>query len=153
MLTRTHLAFSFFIYLLVFNFIQEKLLFFIFLMFATIIVDIDSKKSMVGKFILLRPLQMFFSHRGVLHTLFACFIFSFLIYLFNTNAALGFLVGYLSHLFLDFLTSGAELLWPLKIKIGLGIKTGGLIEEIFFVGLFLLDLFFSYKILLAFFEF
>jgi inner membrane protein len=146
MLTRTHLAFSILIYLLLFNSLQEKILFFIFLMFATIIVDIDSKKSMVGKFILLRPLQVFISHRGVLHTLFACFVFSFLIYLFNQFAAWGFLVGYLSHLFLDFLTSGVELLWPLKIKMGLGIKTGGLIEEIFFVGLFLVDLMLSYKI-------
>jgi inner membrane protein len=115
----------------------------IFLFFATIIVDIDSKKSKVGNHWFLRPVQWIFSHRGMIHSLLFAFFSSFIIFLIDKNASLGFLMGYLSHLFLDLLTrEGIFLFWPIYTKrISIfGLKTGGMIEDIFFVLFLLCDL-------------
>ncbi|MFZ5955648.1 MAG: metal-dependent hydrolase [Nanoarchaeota archaeon] len=142
MLLRTHLVFSIFIYALLFNFLEKKFLFFLFLIFAVCIVDIDSKNSKAGKSVLFRPIQFFTKHRGAFHTLLFCLIFSAIFYFADKNAGLGFFVGYMSHLILDcFTKSGIKLFWPISnLKFGLGVKSGGLIEEICFVLLFLVDI-------------
>lgn len=146
MLYRSHIVFSLLLYLFYLDFSKEslasKVVFGIFLFLATIIVDIDSRKSKVGNHWFLRPFQWIFSHRGMIHSLFFAFFLSFLIFLFDQNASFGFLVGYLSHLFLDLITrEGIVLFWPLygeKISL-FGFKTGGIIEEIFFVLVLLVD--------------
>jgi len=85
-----------------------------------------------------------------MHTLIFGLILSLLIYFFNYDAGFGFFAGYFLHLFLDMFTkSGIKLFWPLFNKrIGFGVKTGGLVEEILFVLLFLIDLGLIAKIIL-----
>ena len=147
MLSRTHFIFALFVYLILFSYldadISNKFLFLIFLLIATFFVDIDSAKSKIGNRFYLRPLQWIFSHRGFFHTPFAGILFFLIIYYFNAYAGLGFFTGYILHLFLDMLTKeGIALFWPLyDKKIGLGIKSGGLLEEIFFVLLLLADIY------------
>ena len=144
MLTRTHLAAAILLYLVILNFIPEKIIFLIFLVIGTIFVDIDTKKSKAGKTIFLRPLQWFTRHRGIFHTiLFAIFI-SLIIAFYHKWAAIGFFAGYILHLLLDMLTkSGVRLLYPFSSqKFSSGIRSGGLVEEIIFVLLLLADVIF-----------
>jgi inner membrane protein len=143
MLLRTHLAIAFLVLLLIFNHIQNKIIFFAFLLLATFFVDIDTKSSRFGKNILLRPLQWIISHRGFFHSILALSIFSAIIYSFNKSAGLGFFTGYLLHLLLDALTpNGIKFFWPISnFKISFFIKSGSIIEEIIFVLVLLGDVF------------
>jgi len=153
MLLRTHLVFSIFVFLFLFPYLSmNKVLFFAFLVFGTLFVDIDSSKSKIGRKWFLRPVQWVVSHRGIFHTIIFGLILSILLYFINSVVGFGFFAGYLLHLFLDcFSKSGVRLFWPfsdLKIGLGkLGLKSGGLIEEIFFVLLLLGDLVLIYKII------
>jgi len=148
MLLRTHLVVAVMIYLFIMNLLREKIMFFVFLLIATVFVDIDSKKSKLGKRWYLRPLQWFVSHRGVFHSLLAALVFSFVIFSFNHYAGYGFFVGYLIHLILDCLTDrGCRMFWPISdLKFSFFVRSGGLIEEIIFVLVFLFDLFLVFKI-------
>ena len=142
MLLRTHLVFSFFIWIFLFDYLASPWIFLLFLIFATAVIDIDSRKSRVGRRWYFRPLQWFVSHRGIFHTIIFGLIVSFVLYFVNAFVGYGFFAGYLSHLFLDILTpSGVRLFWPLsETRVGFGVRSGGLIEEILFVLLFLVDL-------------
>jgi membrane-bound metal-dependent hydrolase YbcI (DUF457 family) len=65
------------------------------------VVDLDSKKSVIGNYFLFRPLQFVVKHRGFFHSLLFGMIVSLIIYFWNKSASIGFFVGFLSHLFLD----------------------------------------------------
>lgn len=86
-----------------------------------------------------------FKHRGIMHTPFLALCI-FLIYyvIFKNLMILPFIIGYLSHIFLDFLTvSGVPILYPIsKNRFNLmRIKTGSSIDKnlgIFFLFLFVL---------------
>jgi len=153
MLFRTHFVFAVFIYIIFFKFLEvglyEKVILGIFMFLATIFVDIDSTKSKLGSYWVFRPIQLFFSHRGMIHSILFGLIISLFIYLLNSFAGIGFFVGYLCHLLLDFFTKrGIYLFWPLyKKKFCLvGLSSGGILEEILFVLLLLCDIFMTVKI-------
>jgi inner membrane protein len=135
--------FALFVLLITFQFLPDKLIFGSFFLLATLFVDVDSKKSKLGKFFLFRPLQLFFSHRGIFHSLFFGFILSIALFFFNLFAAYGFLAGYLLHLILDCLTlQGVYLFKPFSSrKIKGFLKSGGIVEEILFVLLLLTNIF------------
>lgn len=154
MLFRTHFVFAVSVYLVFWSFldigIYGKIVFGAFLFIATIFVDIDSTKSKLGSYWIFRPFQLFFSHRGMIHSLLLAVILSFILFIFSKNAGIGFFVGYFLHLFLDIFTKrGVFLFWPLvnrKIVL-LGINSGGLIEEVLFVLVLLLDFYFVFRII------
>jgi inner membrane protein len=155
MLFRTHIVFSLLIFLIFFKYLNldfySKIIFGLFLFIGTIFVDIDSTKSKIGHYWFFRPIQWVFSHRGMIHSLLFCLVLSLVVYLFNKNAGIGFLIGYLSHLFMDLITKeGICLFWPASsTKFSLfGIKVGGIIEEIMFVLLLLFDIFIVFKIII-----
>jgi inner membrane protein len=153
MLFRSHLVFAGLVFLFFVRYLEmsnySKLLFGIFLFLATIFVDIDSRNSKIGNHWFFRPIQWFFSHRGMIHSLLAMLFFSFVIYFFSQIMAFGFFIGYLAHLFLDSLTKeGIFLFWPVynkKISF-VNIKAGGIFEEIFFVLVLLLDVYYTCRI-------
>jgi inner membrane protein len=148
MLFRTHLALGVLVFFLL-NIVLEipnKILVFIFVIFGAILVDIDVKKSKVGKKWYFRPFQFFVKHRGMVHSLIFGLFVSVLIAALHQWAGFAFFAGFLSHLFLDFMTpSGVTLFWPWKKKFGLSVKTGGIIEEIFFVFVLLGGFWFIFK--------
>ena len=152
MLTRTHLTFSIFIFLILFPYLDflNRFVFFGFLLLGTLIVDIDTSKSRVGKAWYLRPLQWFTKHRGMWHSLIFGLFLSVVIYVFSQDAGFGFFVGYVLHLFSDcFTKSGVRMFWPItnrKVRFGL-VRSGGLIEEVLFVLLLLGDLWLVWGIL------
>ncbi len=156
MLFRTHFVFAVFIGLIFFEFLEisfyEKIIFGTFLLIATLFVDIDSKQSKLGSYWIFRPIQLFFSHRGMIHSFFIAGVLSLIIYFVNSFAGIGFFVGYICHLFLDFFTKrGIFLFWPIyKKKFCLiGLNSGGLIEEIIFVLLLLCNVFLTIKYFLT----
>jgi len=153
MLFRTHLVFSIAVYFLLIHFLNvpNKLFFLLFILLATLFVDIDSSQSKVGHRWYLRPFQWLTSHRGMVHSVFFGLVLSLLIAGLDNWAGFGFFVGYLSHLFLDFLTrSGVAFLWPLSgRKFGLWIRSGGIFEVILFVLFLLGDIVWLFRMFLS----
>lgn len=148
MLFKTHLAVAVFVFLITFSFFDNIFVYGLFLIFSTLFVDIDSKKSFMGKLLIFRPLQLFFSHRGILHSVFVGIFLSLFLFVLSVDAGYGFLVGYLVHIFLDCLSlSGVRLFWPFfRFKLKGFIETGGIFEDVIFVLFLLLDIFFVGKI-------
>lgn len=151
MLIRTHLTITAFFILLLFNSVENKLIFILVALIATYIPDVDSRKSKLGKHILFRPLQWFTKHRGVLHSFSFLIVVSFILYLFFSYSVLfGFILGYGLHLLADCLTiQGIRIFYPLKGKISGFIKSGGIIETIIFILFLLADfVLFFWKLML-----
>lgn len=142
MLFRTHFVFGIFLYLILFLRSDFYLIFLFGLLLGVLIVDIDLKNSIIGRFFLFRPLQLFFKHRGIIHSIFFGFILMILFSIFNLHFSFAFFIGFISHLFLDlFNRRGILVFWPLtKKRFGFKVKSGGIIEDVFFVFFLILDI-------------
>ena len=142
MLFRTHIMFSLMIYFLLNYFLRIPFWVLFFILFATVFVDIDIRNSKIGNHWYFRLFQWTTKHRGVLHSLIVGLILSLVVGIISLWGGFGFFVGYVSHLFLDCLTkSGVELFWPFGWKIKGFVRSGGIVEDIFFVLLLLGNLF------------
>jgi len=150
MLARTHIVFALFFVLLLFSEIQNFIIFLSVFLLASIIPDIDTPFSKIGKIKLFRILNFFTKHRGIIHSfIFLIFISCFLLF-FKNNIWLAFVLGYSSHLILDcFTVQGVRLFYPFKLKVKGFVKTNGLIENLLFSILFFIDLFLSIKLIVA----
>ena len=105
---------------------------------ASLLPDMDHPKSMFGQ--LIKPVSTvisgIFGHRGITHSFLAIFLIGFLMWKYG-GIGQGLIsavsIGYLSHLFADFLTPhGVPLMYPLKTKFRflLTFKTGGIGESL-----------------------
>ena len=142
MLIYTHLAITLFFVLLLMPFVEYKIVFLISALISSIIPDIDSKFSTLGRKKILRILQFFVKHRGILHSFSFLFLISLLLILFYPKIAFGFVLGYGLHLFADsFTKNGIKPFYPFKRKIRGIIKTGGKLETMIFVVFLIADLF------------
>ena len=140
MLFRTHIVFSIFVYLVLSYFVEMPLWVLVFVLLATVFVDIDAWNSRVGNRWYLRPMQFFLKHRGVLHSLVFGVLLSLILGSVSLWAGFGFFVGYVSHLFLDCWTkSGVALFWPIKYRVKGFVRSGGVVEDVVFVLLMLVD--------------
>ena len=142
MLFRTHVVSFLLLFLLIFEEIENPLIFLFFGLFFTIFPDIDSPNSKVGKFFISKVLTSFSKHRGIFHSL----IFVLTIYVFlKVNfeiISFAFLVGYCVHLFLDcFTRQGVKIFYPFSFKISGPLRSGGRIESFLFILISLLVLF------------
>jgi len=146
---KTHLAIAVFVGLFFLSNITHKFIFFIFLIAATALPDIDTAKSHVGQAWILRFLQFFTKHRGMIHSFTFMFLITLILIFIFPIAAFGFFLGYLIHLVSDAMTvDGIAFFWPSKKKIAGKITTGGLVERILFwifVGLDVVILIFIVK--------
>ena len=141
MLIKTHLAITLFFVLLLLPFVSYKIIFILIALLATYIPDIDLKSSKLGRKIIFRPLQFFVKHRGAFHSFGFLFLITFIFLMLVPRIALGFFVGYASHLFADSLTiSGITPFFPWKRKIFGKIRTGGKTEKILFFVLLIVNL-------------
>ncbi len=154
MLFRTHIIFFIFIFLLIFNKINAPFIFFFIGLISTVIPDIDSNNSRVGRKPLFKILTAFNKHRGFFHSLFFGILFFSFIYFFvkKEEIAFAFALGYFLHLFLDSLTKqGINLFWPFNLKIKGFIRSGGKIELIIFIVLSFLILVFFFRMINSYF--
>ncbi|MEW6226509.1 MAG: metal-dependent hydrolase [Bacillota bacterium] len=112
--------------------------------FASLLPDLDSPKSFVGREVWPASAGVDYAlgHRGPLHSFAGAALFSlltqFLLRRYHLPLELlwGTVAGYVSHLFLDTLNSGARgipLLWPLKWRLQLPlVRTGSAFERLAF---------------------
>ena len=141
MLLRTHIMFAILIILIFFNYVNNKIIFLIMVLVATIIPDLDSSGSSYGRHLIFRPFQFFSRHRGIFHSFTTAVVLSVLIAIWWPVASFGFFIGFSVHLITDsFSRNGIQPFWPLKFKSQGSLVSGGKIEEILFIGLILVDI-------------
>ena len=149
MLIKTHLMITSFFILLLFPFVSYKIIFIVIALLTTYIPDIDLESSKLGRKKIFRPLQFFVKHRGAFHSFTFLFLLTFLFLIFVPRIALGFFIGYASHLFADSLTiSGIMPFFPWKRKSCGIIRTGGKTENILFFILLIINLLLIVKYIL-----
>jgi len=142
MLIKTHLAITIFFILLLISVVDHQLTFVVFAILATYLPDVDSRFSTIGHKRLSRILQFFTKHRGMIHSFTFLFLITLLIALFFPIPALGFFVGYASHLFADsFTPDGIRPFYPSKKTSSGKVVTGGIMEKGILVSFVLVDLF------------
>ncbi len=129
MLLRTHYAITLFFVLVFLSSVENKLVFVLVAMIATVLPDVDARFSTLGRKRIARILQFFTKHRGIIHSFtFLCLIILIMI-LFWPIVAFGFFLGYSLHLLADSFThDGITPFYPWRKKTRWNIVTGGKIE-------------------------
>jgi len=142
MLAKTHILFVLFIVLAFFSKVENFFIFLIVALFSSILPDIDTPFSKIGKFKLSRILNFFTKHRGIIHSLIFMMFLSILFLFFVNDIWLAFTLGYFSHLVLDsFTIQGVRLFYPFKLKVKGFVRTNGLIETFLFILLIFVNFF------------
>ena len=90
MLMKTHLVIGAFAVLFFLPHVESKLIFAGVALIASVLPDIDSGFSTVGKKGIFRPLQMLTKHRGIIHSFTLCIAVSVLFAFFVPVLAFGF---------------------------------------------------------------
>lgn len=149
---KTHLAFGFLVGLLSLKILDTNhpILFILLVTVFSSLPDIDHPKSKIGRklFFISWPISLIFKHRGFFHSIFPPLILFFILYYFNlTFLGIAVALGYLSHLIGDSITKeGINFLHPIsKFRIQGPIRTGFLLEKIFFIFIIFLDVIFTIK--------
>lgn len=142
MLFWTHLIVGLFGGLLFLDRAENKILFLIVVLIASVFPDIDSSTSKIGRKGISKVITAFSRHRGVLHSFtFMLFIY-FILRSFVPLLAFPFLLGYLIHLISDCFTKrGLRLFWPFRWRFKGFVRSGGLMEIFIFVLFLILDVF------------
>lgn len=141
MLLRTHLALVVFAIILFVGHVNSKLLFILVTLVATMLPDVDTAFSTIGKQKGFRILQFFVRHRGPIHSFSFCILVSIILAFFLPTVSFGFFLGYGLHLFVDsFTVEGIIPFWPYPRKSFWRLKTGSLIESSLFLVFVLVDL-------------
>ncbi len=141
MLLRTHLALAVLVILLFINQVNNQFIFIFVMVIATMLPDIDTGFSTLGKMKGFRPLQFFARHRGMIHSFTFCIIISLILAAFWPAASLAFFLGYGIHLFLDsFTKEGIMPFWPYRKTSSWHFKTGSLTETTIFLFLVFMDI-------------
>ncbi len=149
MLTRTHLVISIFFGLVLLKFSQNPFWFFGFLIIGTLLPDLDSYNSRIGKHFFSRVLTSFTKHRGIMHSFLFLFLIGIILYFYLKVAFFGFLVGYLIHIICDsFTRQGVRIFYPSKFRIHGILKTGGKLEGGIFLIAGILDLILIFEFIL-----
>lgn len=139
MMYKTHAAFGFLFGLLAASYVNiNKYAFLAAVIFGSLFVDIDEDNSYIGRKagFLSSVIEFLFGHRGIFHSLLMALLMFLGFYYFGYfELGLGFLVGYISHLMADALTlEGVRMFYPFSKYTARGfIKTGSLLEKIFFI--------------------
>lgn len=141
MLIRTHLAIVVFAIILFISQVSNKLLFIFVALIATMLPDIDTAFSTLGKHKSFRFLQFFVRHRGLIHSFTFCIVVSLLLAFFVPTVSLAFFLGYGLHLFIDsFTIGGIQPFWPYKKRSSWKLKTGSFVESSLFLFFVLADI-------------
>ncbi|MBX4211914.1 metal-dependent hydrolase [Candidatus Pacearchaeota archaeon] len=134
MIMRTHLALGIAVLLFFLPHVEHVWIFLPVILFASLLPDIDSGFSYMGKRPLFRPIQFFVKHRGFIHSFTFCTIVALALSLYYPIAALPFFLGYSFHLLADsFTVDGIQPFWPFKSKVAGHVRTGGRVEDSIFL--------------------
>lgn len=141
---RTHIVIALFFILLFLPNINSKIVFIGVTLLATMLPDIDSGFSKIGRAKAARIVQFFTRHRGFFHSFTFCIAVSIIFTLFSSTIilALPFFLGYSVHLLADSFTyEGIMPFWPSKKRISWKVPVGGIVEKSIFVSFLVVDLF------------
>ena len=142
MLRRTHLAIGVALSIYFLPLVTYKLIFVPIVILSSLFPDVDSMHSAVGRRRIFRPIQLFFEHRGPLHSYTFAIALSLLVAVFYPIAALPFFIGYSFHLLADsFTINGIRPFWPSKVSSNGLIRTGGHTERVIFFTFLVIDVF------------
>ncbi len=142
MLVKTHLAIVLFFILLFIGSVEHEIAFVLMALFATLLPDVDSKYSKLGRKKTFRPLQFFLKHRGIFHSFTFLIVLTLFFALFIPVLAFPFFLGYGIHLFTDsFTVDGIKPFYPYKKSSSGKIRVGSKTETSVFVVFLLMDLF------------
>jgi membrane-bound metal-dependent hydrolase YbcI (DUF457 family) len=143
MMFKTHLAIGVFAVVLFFPIVNHPLIFVPVVLIASILPDIDSGFSTLGRKGIFRPLQMMTKHRGLFHSFTFAIIVALALAFYFPIFAFSFFLGYALHLLADSWTiDGIKPFWPMKAVLKGHVKTGGVIEETVFIVFGILDVIF-----------
>ena len=144
MLGKTHLVIALFATIIFLPHVSHKWIFIPIVLLATMLPDIDSGFSSLGKKPIFRPLQMLTRHRGLFHSFTFCILVTLVLAMYWPVFAFPFFLGYGLHLLADSWTvEGIKPFWPLKLVSRGNVKVGGTIEETLFLVFILLDILFA----------
>jgi membrane-bound metal-dependent hydrolase YbcI (DUF457 family) len=134
MMLKTHLAIGVAGALFLVPHVNNKILFLVFVLLATVAPDIDMAHSYAGRKWYFRPLQLFSVHRGFFHSFTFCFLLGLILAFFAPILALPVFYAYGLHLLSDsFTLEGIRPFWPFRDEIKGKIHVGGAVEETVFV--------------------
>lgn len=137
---RTHLAIVFFFILAFVPYTSHKITFCIFAFLASLVPDVDTEFSTLGKYKVMRVLQFFTKHRGMIHSLSFCMVISFILALFLPIFAFPIFLGYGVHLLSDSITiEGIQPFWPLKRRAEGFVRTNSSLEHAIFLSFVLVN--------------
>lgn len=140
MLRRTHVAIGIGAALYFFPFVTHHFLFVFMAFFGSLLPDVDSMHSRLGRNIVFRPVQFATKHRGIFHSFTLCLAFSFVLALMWPLLAFGFFLGYALHLIADsFTPQGIRPFWPMSWDSRGPIITGSLAEKVVFAMTLIVD--------------
>jgi len=138
---RTHLAIGIAVGLYFLPFVNNEIVFLPVVILASLLPDLDSGFSFLGKRKIFKPIQMMVNHSGLLHTYTFCVLISIILAFFYPVFALPFFIGYSFHLLADsFTILGIKPFWPFKAKSKGVVKTGGPIDKALFVTFMIIDI-------------
>jgi membrane-bound metal-dependent hydrolase YbcI (DUF457 family) len=147
MLSRTHIAIGVFAVLFFLPHVNYKWVFIPVVLIASLLPDIDSSMSTVGKYKVFRPFQLFMKHRGIIHSFTFCILLSVVFAFFYPVIAFPFFLGYSLHLIADAWTvEGIRPFWPMKDTTHGRVKVGGVVEKAVFFVFIILDLVFLIRL-------
>jgi membrane-bound metal-dependent hydrolase YbcI (DUF457 family) len=148
MLAKTHLAIGFFAVVFFLPHVNHEWVFVPVVLIASLLPDIDSGFSTLGRKKMFRPVQMVTRHRGIFHSFTFCIVISIFFALYIPIMAFSFFLGYALHLLADSWTpEGIKPFWPLKEQIKGKVKVGGMVEESVFLVFAILDVIFLFLLL------
>ncbi|MEA3329389.1 MAG: metal-dependent hydrolase [Nanoarchaeota archaeon] len=137
---KTHLAIGIFAMLLFLPIVNSQILFSVMVIVGSLLPDIDTPFSSVGKYKLAKVTQVLTRHRGALHSLTFCFLGSLALAVFVPVLAFGFFLGYSLHLITDSFTKmGVSPFWPYKKSARGVLVTGGMSEKVIFIVFVIID--------------
>lgn len=140
MMLRTHVVIALIFILIFMPHVNSKIVFLVVALIATMIPDVDTQFSTLGRHKGFRFFQFFTRHRGIFHSLTFCTILAIIFSLLIPIIALPFFLGYAIHIFTDsFTREGVQPFWPCKKKSCWKIKTDSLTETSIFIFALIID--------------
>ena len=147
---KTHLVIGATVAFYFFPYVKEKVFFIPIVLLASILPDIDSGFSYIGRGGASKVVQWMTNHRGIIHTYTLCILLSLFLAFFYPVTAFPFFLGYSFHLFADsFTVRGIKPFWPLKFESKGIVKTGGRLERIVFIVFVLIALIFLIRLFIS----
>ena len=147
MLNKTHLAVGGLFMLIFLPSVVHKWVYFGVFLVATLLPNLDVILS-GRKYLILKPMRLFFKKRGFLHSFTFCLVITILLAWFWPILAFPFFLGYGIHLLLDSWTvEGIMPFWPLRAVSKGRVTTGGGFEHILFYLAIVADVIAAYGVL------